>query len=81
MVDVERDPPVHRLSGSTPAPTWQGDLNLHERPYTQTAPQGMGDLFGADHALWQDSSGYGNLLGHLEFANTVQGGDQFAAPN
>jgi hypothetical protein len=81
MVDVERDPPVHRLNGSSPAAIWQADLNLHEQPYTQTTRQGVADLNGHDHALWQDSSGYGNLLGHLEFANTVQGGDQFAAPN
>jgi hypothetical protein len=86
MIDVQRDPPVMTMAqinagamGITPV--WQADLNLHDQPYSQTTPTGAMDLSGYDHALWQDSSGYGNLLGHLEFANTVQGGDQFAAPN
>ncbi len=83
MVDVERDPPVKGsdLNSSSPPAVWQADLNLHWQPYTQTKTMANTDLYGYDHAMWQDSSGAGNLLGHLEFANTVQGGDQFAAPN
>jgi hypothetical protein len=76
MVNVSRVPP-----NTTTVPIWQADLNLHQQPFTQTTIAGSTDLIGYDHALWQDSSGFGNLLGHLEFANTVQGGDQFAAPN
>jgi hypothetical protein len=59
------------------------DLNVNAAPYygqNQAVP-GQPTLTGVDHALWQDSSGYGNLLGHLEFANTVLGANTFNTTN
>jgi hypothetical protein len=85
MVDVSRNPQYWGVGPETTAIT-EADLNLHAQPYygptTPIGPVGQtAGLTGIDHALWQDSSGYGNLLGHLEFANTVLGGNMFNTPN
>jgi hypothetical protein len=54
------------------------DDNLHEVPYTQHSAT----LLGSDHANWTYSSGYQNLLGKLQFANTTSGGvENFSRPN
>ncbi len=54
------------------------DLNLHEVPYENHS----GNLTGSDHATWVLSSGYQNLLGKLQFANTTQGNvENFSRPN
>lgn len=59
--------------GGTPA-----DLNLHEVPYENHS----GNLQGQDHATWVLSSGYQNLLGKLQFANTTTGNvENFSRPN
>jgi hypothetical protein len=55
----------------------KGDNNLHDRPYRSVS----GNLTGQDHAYFQTSSGFGNLLGKLEFSNTTQGEDDFSRPN
>ncbi|MDR3612524.1 MAG: hypothetical protein P4L53_03105 [Candidatus Obscuribacterales bacterium] len=82
MVDVPRVP---QWWGSGPEPPAQvnADLNLHAMPYygQNTQVPGQPTLTGVDHALWQDSSGYGNLLGHLEFANTILGANIFNTTN
>jgi len=82
MVDVSRNPQYWGVGPETTAIS-EGDLNLHAQPYygPTTPLNGTAGLTGIDHALWQDSSGYGNLLGHLEFANTVLGGNMFNTPN
>ena len=80
IVNVPRNPQVGYPAFG--APISQGDLNVHAQPYMVTNSEGnVGGLASSDHALWQDSSGYGNLLGHLEFANTVTGGNAFSSPN
>jgi hypothetical protein len=85
MVDVTRNPQYWGVGPESTAIS-EGDLNLHAQPYygptTPIGPDGqIAGLTGIDHALWQTSSGYGNLLGHLEFANTVLGGNMFNTPN
>jgi hypothetical protein len=55
----------------------KGDDALHEAPYTQPA----GNLMSQDSVGWTASSGYGNLLGRMVFANAVQGSASFSAPN
>ncbi|MDR3612614.1 MAG: hypothetical protein P4L53_03555 [Candidatus Obscuribacterales bacterium] len=82
MVDVTRNPQYWGVGPESTAIS-EGDLNLHAQPYygPTTPLGGTAGLTGIDHALWQTSSGYGNLLGHLEFANTVLGGNMFNTPN
>ncbi len=86
QIDVPRNPPCGypELTGTL---IHQGDLDVHNQMYTviKAANDQNGnplpDLTGNDFALWQDSSGAGNLLGHLEFANTVTGANYFSTPN
>jgi hypothetical protein len=83
MVNVPRNPPYWNFGGPEPPAISNADLNLHAMPYygqNQAVP-GQPTLTGVDHALWQDSSGYGNLLGHLEFANTILGANVFNTTN
>jgi hypothetical protein len=58
-------------------PGGKGDDDLHEQPYT--VPNG--DYQATDKGSWIPSSGYGNLLGQLQFSETVQGSASFSAPN
>jgi hypothetical protein len=88
FIDVQRDPPCGWPLWPLLSPcTHQADLDLHDQPYSiiQPVTDGSGNqlqpITGNDFALWQDSSGAGNLLGHLEFANTVVGGNYFSTPN
>ncbi len=63
------------------SPTLVGDLNLNDQIYNSTqVVNGSQPLTGMDYAAWQDSSGAGNLLGHLEFINTVTGAASFSTP-
>jgi hypothetical protein len=55
----------------------KGDDALHEAPYTQIS----GNFMSQDSIGWTASSGYGNLLGRMVFANSVQGAASFSAPN
>ena len=93
MVNVPRIP-AYWGNGPETATTQQSDLNLHAQPYYAQDPTsgmqphtpngavpGQITLTGVDHAMWQDSSGFGNLLGHLEFANTILGANNFNTTN
>jgi len=53
------------------------DDNLHDQPYMHQT----GTVEAEDHADFVLSSGFQNLLGKLDFYQTVQGNDQFSRPN
>jgi hypothetical protein len=63
---------VNVPKGGSPA-----DLNLHEIPYRSQS----GGFSAQDHASLTLSSGLSNLLGTLQFSNTVSGVENFSRPN
>ena len=54
-----------------------GDGNLKYSPYVNYDAE----FSTLDEALWTNSSGYGNLLGQLEFSTKFSGGAFFTLPN
>jgi hypothetical protein len=58
-------------------PGGKGDDDLHEQPYTVE----NGEYSANDKGSWIPSSGYGNILGQLQFSETVSGSANFSAPN
>lgn len=58
-----------RASGSA-------DADFEDKPWSQAScPRAV------DKAIWTDASGYENLLGVLEFENSITGTSEFGAPN
>jgi hypothetical protein len=55
-----------------------GDDSLHSQPFMKRKG---GPLTGVDEVDWTSSSGFGGLLGHMEFTNSVQGSETFSKPN
>jgi hypothetical protein len=68
---------VSNLANTNDGPNPLGDANLHWMPYTQVS----GEYTATDMGQWTPSSGYGNLLGQLNFSDTVSGSASFSAPN
>jgi hypothetical protein len=70
---------VNPLNTGSPV---KGDNSLHDQPYTQINPPGV-DFTANDTGKWTPSSGYGNMLGRLNFADVVSGGATatFSSPN
>ncbi len=53
------------------------ELGIHDQLFTQY----YGNLTGNDAVTWTPSTGYGNLVGSLSFANYLSGSENFSAPN
>ena len=74
---------VYGEPGSNP----KGDDSLHDQPYMSgPQPTGSGttpdgDFQATDTGKWTPSSGYGNLLGRLNFSDVVSGSANFSSPN
>ena len=69
--------PVAYPAGNTPESNPKGDDSLHDQPYTLP----VGEYSATDTGKWTPSSGYGNILGRLNFSDVVSGNASFSAPN